>query len=67
MGQSFSSLVNGYRIEEVKSLLADPKSNGGSVLQMAMEAGFNSKAAFNRAFKAHTGMTPSQYKRRVSH
>lgn len=63
---SFASLVNGYRAEEVKSRLADPSLNGSSILRAAMEAGFNSKASFNRAFKAHTGMTPSQYKRNLS-
>jgi len=66
MNRSFSSLVNGYRIDEVKSRLAGSASNGDSILQMAMEAGFNSKAAFNRAFKAHTGMTPSDYKNSLS-
>jgi AraC-like DNA-binding protein len=30
-----------------------------------LEAGFNTKASFNRAFKAHTGMTPSQFKKRL--
>jgi len=63
---SFPSLVNGYRIEEVKNRLADPGSNGTSILQIALEAGFNTKASFNRAFKIHTGMTPSQFKKSLS-
>jgi AraC-like DNA-binding protein len=65
MGLSFSSLVNGWRVEEVKRFLARSDSNGTSILQAAMEAGFNSKAAFNRAFKVQTGMTPSEYKKRL--
>ena len=60
---SFPSLVNGYRIEDVKSRLADPASDKTSILQIAMDAGFNTKASFNRAFKLQTGMTPSQFKR----
>jgi AraC-like DNA-binding protein len=63
---SFSTLVNGYRVEEVKSRLADTAFNGSSILQTALEAGFNSKAAFNRAFKLQTGMTPSEYKKDLS-
>jgi AraC-like DNA-binding protein len=63
LGVSFSDLVNGYRIEEVKGRLSDPDFNRSSILQVAFEAGFNSKAAFNRAFKKQTGMTPSQFKR----
>lgn len=66
MGLSFSSLINGWRIEEVKRFLAESDSSGSSILQAAMEAGFNSKAAFNRAFKVQTGMTPSEYKKRLS-
>jgi AraC-like DNA-binding protein len=60
---SFPTLVNGYRVEEVKSRLADPSFDGSSILQTALEAGFNTKAAFNRAFKRHTGMTPSEYRK----
>jgi len=62
---SFPSLVNGYRIEDVKGRLAEPSSEKTSILQIALEAGFNTKASFNRAFKAHTGMTPSQFKKRL--
>jgi len=60
---SFPTFVNGYRVEEVKSRLADPSFNGSSILETAMEAGFNTKASFNRAFKLQTGMTPSEYKK----
>jgi len=63
---SFSTLVNGYRVEEVKGRLSDPSFNHSSVLQAALDAGFNTKAAFNRAFKKSTGMTPSEYKRTAS-
>ncbi|MDH4196161.1 MAG: helix-turn-helix domain-containing protein [Candidatus Aminicenantes bacterium] len=60
---SFPSLVNGYRVEEVKSRLADPANDGASILKIALDAGFNTKASFNRAFRKFTGMNPSQYKK----
>jgi len=66
LGLSFSSLINGYRIDEVKDRLTDASINGSSILQLALEAGFNSKASFNRAFKIHTGMTPSEFKKGLS-
>jgi len=34
-----------------------------SLLGIAFECGFNSKASFNRAFKKNTGLTPSEYKK----
>lgn len=64
LGVSYTDLVNGHRVAEVRERLSDPTSNHTSLLRVALEAGFNSKAAFNRAFKRHTGLTPSQYKTR---
>ena len=58
---SFFDYVNGYRIEKVKALLNEGKLTQLSMLGVAAEAGFNSKASFNRVFKKSTGMTPSQY------
>lgn len=66
MNKNFISLINGLRIEEAKKRLVDPKDRHLSILGIAFEVGFNSKAAFNRAFKKHTNMTPSEYKKRQS-
>jgi len=60
---SFPSLVNSYRVKEVKSRLSDRAMNQTSILQAAFDAGFSTKAAFNRAFRKFTGMTPSQFKK----
>jgi AraC-like DNA-binding protein len=64
--QSFVSLVNGYRIEEVKGRLSDPSFDHSSILQAALDAGFNTKSSFNRSFKKITGLTPSEYKKTVA-
>lgn len=64
MNVTFSGLVNSYRIEEVKKRLASPHDSGETILDIAFDAGFNTKTSFNRVFKKLTRMTPSQYRQR---
>jgi AraC-like DNA-binding protein len=61
--RNFNSFVNGYRIAEIKVALADPGQAEVPVLTLALDAGFSSLGPFNRAFKAETGLTPSEYRR----
>ena len=63
--RNFNSFVNRYRIAEVKAALADPGQADVPVLTMALDAGFSSLGPFNRAFKAETGVTPSEYRRQA--
>lgn len=64
VGLNFVGYVNGLRVGYAKGLLesADDKS----VIEIAFESGFNSKSAFNTAFKKETGVTPSEYRARRS-
>lgn len=64
--RNFNSFVNGYRIAEAKAALADPRQAEVPVLTIALDAGFSSLGPFNRAFKAETGLTPSEYRRQNS-
>lgn len=61
-GVNFFELINRYRIEHVKRLLADPAYSQYTIIQIAYEAGFNNKVSFNRYFKRETGITPSAYR-----
>jgi AraC-like DNA-binding protein len=61
-GVSFSTFINGYRVEEFKRRLADPRSAHLTILAVGFESGFNSKAAMNRVFKAAEGVSPSSYR-----
>lgn len=61
-GGNFYDFVNGYRVEEAKRLLRDPRRGGEKILTVAFDVGFNSKVAFNRVFKRLTGQTPSAYR-----
>jgi AraC-like DNA-binding protein len=62
LNQSFYDYVNRYRVEAVKSKMADPKYAHLKLLEIAFECGFNSKATFNRAFKKVTGSSPTAYR-----
>jgi AraC-like DNA-binding protein len=61
--RNFNSFLNDYRIKEARTALADPSQAAVPVLTIAMDAGFSSLGPFNRAFKAETGLTPSEYRR----
>ncbi|GJM09356.1 MAG: hypothetical protein DHS20C11_16320 [Lysobacteraceae bacterium] len=57
--ENFNRFINRIRVDEVCQLLAQ---SDASLLELAMDAGFTSKATFNRAFKTITGKTPSQWR-----
>jgi len=61
--RNFSAFVNGFRLDEARSALADPAQRALPVLTIALTAGFQSIGPFNRAFKAATGLTPTEYRR----
>ena len=63
LGKNFFEYINEYRVEEFKKLVADPNNKNISILGLAMDAGFNSKATFYRFFKNSTGLTPSEFKK----
>ena len=63
---NFFEYINQFRVEEVKSRISNPKYESYSLLGIAMDAGFNSKSAFNRVFKKITHQTPSQFKAGLS-
>ncbi|MDJ0909294.1 MAG: helix-turn-helix domain-containing protein [Woeseiaceae bacterium] len=61
--KNFSAFLNGYRIDEARTRLADPKQARTQILTIALDAGFASLPPFNRAFREATDMTPSDYRR----
>jgi AraC-like DNA-binding protein len=62
LNKNFYDVINGYRVEEAKRLLIDPKNQNFTILSVAFDAGFNSKTTFNTVFKKFTGLTPSEYR-----
>ena len=61
--RNFSAFINGYRLAEAETALSDPGQAEVPILTIALDAGFGSIGPFNRAFKAHTGLTPTEYRR----
>jgi AraC-like DNA-binding protein len=64
--RNFASFLNGYRLDEVKSALADPGQKDVPIITIALDSGFGSLGPFNRAFREAEGMTPSEYRARNS-
>jgi AraC-like DNA-binding protein len=63
--RNFNAFLNRYRLDEVKAALEDPDQVDVPVLTIALDAGFQSLAPFNRAFKADTGLTPTEFRRQA--
>ncbi|MHC2251644.1 AraC-like DNA-binding protein [Bradyrhizobium embrapense] len=61
--RNFNAFLNHYRIEDASAALADPTQKQVPVLTIAMDAGFQSIGPFNRAFKAATDLTPTEFRR----
>lgn len=60
--RNFNAFINGFRLAEVRAALADPGRLSVPILSLALDAGFQSIGPFNRAFKAETGLTPSEFR-----
>jgi len=58
---NFNDYINNFRIEAVKISLSNGEHKKSTLLGIAYDCGFNSKATFNRAFKKNTGKTPKEY------
>ena len=63
--QNFYDFINSYRIDDFERILDNGSNSKKTILEIAYEVGFNSKSAFNRAFKKQTGITPKEYKKSI--
>jgi len=64
-GESFHTYVNGFRIRAAQALIKTDALHNVAMVDIAIRAGFASKATFYKHFKQHFGMTPAAYKKRV--
>ncbi|MFY8299005.1 helix-turn-helix domain-containing protein [Pseudoalteromonas sp. SS15] len=60
LGVNFFDYVNQWRIEAAKPKII---ANQDTVLDIALDVGFNARSSFYKAFKQATGQTPSEYRK----
>lgn len=63
---NFNDFINHHRIEAIKNELDNGQHNSKTLLGIAFDCGFNSKATFNRAFKKSTSLSPKDYIEKIS-
>ena len=61
--KNFYEFINAYRVEEAKRMLKSPEYRYRTIMEVYLDAGFNSKSVFNEFFKNAEKVTPSQYKK----
>jgi AraC-like DNA-binding protein len=59
---NFFEFINRYRVNEFKTQVMNTENSNYTLLAIATQCGFNSKASFNRIFKNITGLTPAEFK-----
>ncbi|WP_235560480.1 AraC family transcriptional regulator [Brevundimonas sp. Leaf363] len=64
LGVNFSTFINGLRSEAVAARIEAGAQ--ASLLTLALDAGFSSKASFNRAFLSRFGQTPQAYRAAIA-
>lgn len=64
-GQNFFEFINKYRVGEFKALVKKNDNAHLSILGLAFDCGFNSKATFNQVFKKMEGITPSAFLKQI--
>ena len=62
LNKNFNEFINGYRVGHIKEKLSSKEFDHLSILALALDSGFNSKATFNRVFKNIDGHSPSFYR-----
>lgn len=63
LDRNFFDFINEYRVEEAKRILQSSRGSQRKISAVAIAVGFNTMASFYKAFKKHTGTTPTRYKK----
>ena len=62
---NFNDFINKYRVQAVTEKLKAGEQKTQTLLGIAYDCGFNSKATFNRAFKKATGVSPKEWLEKI--
>ena len=63
--QNLNDYINGLRINALKQKLINGEHKLQTIVGLAYDCGFNSKATFNRAFKKATSVSPKDWLRQI--
>ncbi|MFC2090364.1 helix-turn-helix domain-containing protein [Bacteroidota bacterium] len=66
LDKHFFDFINEYRVKKAMDLIQNSSDEKLTILEILYEVGFNSKSSFNTAFKKHTGITPTEFKKNAS-
>ena len=61
-GLNFYDFINKARVDNIQKMLANKSFQHLAIIDIAFQSGFNNKNTFNRAFRKHTGETPSTFR-----
>ncbi|MEP1486984.1 MAG: helix-turn-helix domain-containing protein [Algibacter sp.] len=62
LNQSFFEMLASFRVDEAKTILKSDIGKKLTIEEVAERVGYNSKSAFNTAFKKFTSQTPSAFR-----
>lgn len=65
LSSNFYEFVNNHRIDYFRKKIEEGTAEKLTLLAIAYDSGFNSKATFNRVFKQKVGMTPMEFKKQA--
>ncbi|PLW98826.1 MAG: hypothetical protein C0594_17895 [Marinilabiliales bacterium] len=65
LGKNFTQFINEYRVKEARKLLVDVESEKYTIEGISELVGFNSRTTFITAFKLYTGVTPSDFRKKI--
>ncbi len=63
LNANFYDYVNSFRVAHFQNRVEEGAAEKLTLLAIAFDSGFNSKATFNRVFKQKMGITPIQFKK----
>tara|TARA_R110002073_G_scaffold15953_3_gene62135 strand:+ start:3845 stop:4993 length:1149 start_codon:yes stop_codon:yes gene_type:complete len=66
LASNFYEYVNTHRVKHFRKELEAGASEKLTLLAIAFDSGFNSKATFNRVFKQQVGITPVEFKKQFN-
>ena len=64
--RNFNAMLHQYRIEDAGNVLSDNENQNTPILTIALSVGYQSITPFNNAFREIKGVTPSEYRKRMT-